>query len=92
MPVEGLDRLSILTNYVSARILEYIEYYTTYEEAIAILKAQYVSLQMKYLPSIYWLPIDKNKKKQRESRNIFQALKFLFKDSNSQNVAETEYR
>ena len=42
LPREGLDRLLVLTNYVSPRIFEYIEHCLTYDEAIGVLKAQYV--------------------------------------------------
>ena len=42
LPEEGLDKLGILINYVSPRVYETISECTTYEDAVAVLKNQYV--------------------------------------------------
>ena len=90
LPGEGLDSLSILTNYISPRIFEYIEHYTTYEEAIAILKAQYVKPANEVFAQ--HLLATRRQKSGETIEMFFQALKSLSKDRNFQNITETEYR
>ena len=45
LPREVLDRFLVLTNYVSPRIFEYIEHCRSYDEAIGVMKAQYVNIR-----------------------------------------------
>ena len=90
LPGEELDHLSILTNNVSPRIFEYIEHCTTYDEAIAILKAQYVKPANEVFAKHL---LATRRRKSGETQEMFlQALKSLYKDCNFQNVTETEYR
>ena len=43
LPIEGLNKLLVLTDYVIPRVFEYIEHCENYEGAIALLKALYVT-------------------------------------------------
>ena len=42
LPAEGLNKLQVLTNYVSPQIFEYIEHCEGYYDAVAALKALYI--------------------------------------------------
>ena len=42
LPTEGFNKLQVLTNYISPRILEYVERCERYEDAIATLRALYI--------------------------------------------------
>ena len=42
LPTDGLNKLQVLTNYVSPQIFEYIEHCEGYDNAIATMKAIYI--------------------------------------------------
>ena len=42
LPAESLNKLQVLTNYVSPQIFEYIEHCERYDDAVATLKALYI--------------------------------------------------
>ena len=90
LPSDGLNKLLVLTNYVSPRIFEFIEHCENYEGAIAVLKALYVK-PINEVFARYLLAT----RRQRSGETIdefLQALKTLSKDCNFQNVTAAVYR
>ena len=80
----------MLTNYVSRRIIEYIEHCLTYDEAIGGLKAQYVNLANEVFAR--QLLATRRQKSGETLDEFLQALKSLSKVCNFQNVTEIVYR
>ena len=59
--LEEPNKLSILVNFISARVYEYIAECDTFEDAIEILRNTYIKPKMKYLLAIYLTPANRNK-------------------------------
>ena len=80
----------MLTNYVSPRNFEYIKHCLKYDEAIGVLKAQYVKpaneVFARHLLATRW------QKNQETLDELLLVLKSLSKVCNFQNVAEIVYR
>ena len=90
LPREELDCFLMLTNYVSPRILEYIEHCLTYDEAIGILKAEYVKPNNEGFAR--HLLATRRQKSGETLDEFLQALKSLSNVCNFQNVTEIVYR
>ena len=89
LPREGLDRFLVLTNYVNPRIIEYIEHCLTYDEAIGVLKAQYVKptneIFARHHLATRWQKIEET------LVEFLHLLKSMLNVCNSQNVTEIVY-
>lgn len=90
LPTEGLNKLQVLTNYVSPRIFEYIERCERYEDAIATLKALYI----KPTNEVFSRHLLATRRQQSGEKidEFLQALKTLSKDCNFQDVTAAVYR
>ena len=90
LPTDGLNKLQVLTNYVSPRIFEYIEHCENYDDAIATLKALYIKPTNEVFARHLLAT-----RRQRSGETIDEfllALKTLSKDCNFQNVTAAVYR
>ena len=90
LPTDGLNKLQVLTNYVSHQIFEYIEHCEGYNNAISTLKALYI----KPTNEVFARHLLATRRRQSgETINEFlQSLKTLSKYCNFQNVTAAVYR
>ena len=78
LPQEGLDKLSVLTNYVSPKLFVYIEECTEYDRAIVVLKELFVKPKNEIFARHV---LDTRSQQTAESLDEYlQALKTLSKD------------
>ena len=90
LPAEGLNRLSVLTNFVSPRIYGNIVDCTSYEDAIKILKSMYIKPSNEIFARHL---LATRRQKAGESLDEFlQALKTLSKDCNFKDVSAAQYQ
>jgi RNase H-like domain found in reverse transcriptase/Integrase core domain/Reverse transcriptase (RNA-dependent DNA polymerase)/Aspartyl protease len=90
LPPEGLNKLSVLTNYVSPKIYGNIADCTTYDAAIDALKALYVKPPNEIFARHC---LATRRQKAGESLDEYlQALKSLSKDCNFKNVTAAQYQ
>ena len=90
LPAEGLNKLQVLTNYVSPQIFEYIEQCEAYEEAIATLKALYIKPTNEVFAR--HLLATRRQKSGETMDEFLQALKTLAKDCKFTAVTASVYR
>ena len=90
LPTDGLNKLQVLTNYVSPRIFEYIEHCEGYDNAIATLKALYIKPTNEVFAQ--HLQATRPQESGETIDEFLQALKTLSKDCNFQNVTAAVYR
>jgi len=90
LPGEGLDKLGVLTNFVSPRIYEAVADCTNYEVAIKILKDLYVKPSNEIFAR-YCLATGRQKAGESLDE-FFQALKMLSKECNFKTVTAEQYR
>nr|XP_039262013.1 uncharacterized protein LOC120338143 [Styela clava] len=90
LPTEGLDKLRVLTNYVSPRTYRYIRNITTYNEAIDTLKGIFV--QPKNEIYARHMLATRSQQISESVAEYLRALTELSKDCNFQNVSAKEYQ
>lgn len=89
LPQEDLDRLSLLTNFISPRIYETISECNTYNDAISTLRAQYVKPTNEVFARHR---LATRRQQVGESLDEYlQVLKILSKDCNFQAVTATQH-
>ena len=90
LPGDWLDKLKVLTNYVSPRIFEYVEQCETYESAVTTLKALYINPTNEVFTRHL---LATRRQRNGESLDEFlQALKTFSKDCNFKDVTAAIYR
>lgn len=90
LPTEGLDRLSVLTNFISPKIYGNIADCVTFEDAIQTLQALYVKPSNEIFARHL---LATRRQKEGESLDEFlQALKSLSKDCNFKDVTAAQYQ
>ena len=90
LPRDELNKLQVLTNYISPPIFEYIEHCRTYDEAIGILKALYVKPTNEVFARHQ---LATRRQQSGETIDEFlQALKVLTKDCNFKSVTAAVYK
>ena len=90
LPTEGLNKLKVLTNYVSPQIFEYIEQCDAYEEALAVLRALYIKPTNEVFAR--HLLATRRQKSGESVDEFLQALKTLAKDCKFKDVTASVYR
>nr|XP_039256281.1 uncharacterized protein K02A2.6-like [Styela clava] len=90
LPTVGLDKLGVLTNYVSPRTYRYIRNITTYDEAIDTLKGIFV--QTKNEIYARHMLATRSQQISESVAEYLRALTELSKDCNFQNVSAKEYQ
>jgi len=90
LPTEGLDRLSVLTNFVSPRICGSIADCTTFDDAIQTLKALYIKPSNEIFAR--HLLATRRQKAGESLDELLQALKTLGKDCNFKAVTAAKYQ
>ena len=89
LPQDNLDKLGLLTNFVSPKIYETISECTTYDSAISTLRSQYIKPTNEVFARHR---LATRRQQVGESLDeYFQALKILSKDCNFQAVTAAKY-
>ena len=90
LPQENLDKLVVLTNFLSPDVFEFISECETYEEAVEILRRAYVKP-----PSVVFARHTLSSRRQAQGETVdeyMQVLKALSKDCQFQSVTAVEHR
>ncbi len=90
LPAEGLNKLQVLTNYVSPRIFEYIGNCDSYDDALATLKSLYIKPTNEMFAR--HMLATRRQQSGETLDGFLQALKTLGKDCNFKDVTATVYR
>ena len=90
LPVEGLNKLQVLTNYVSPQIFEYIGHCDRYQEAIDTLRALYIKPTNEVFAR--HLLATRRQKSGETMDEFLQVLKALAKDCKFKDVTAAVYR
>ena len=89
LPQDNVDKLKVLVNYVTPRVYETISESSTYEDAIAVLKALYVKT-----PNEVYARHLLATRRQQEGESLdeyFRALRVLSKDCNFKSVTASQH-
>ena len=90
LPQEGLDKLVVLTNFLSPDIFEFVSESSTYDEAVTVLRNIYVKP-----PSVVFARHCLRTRRQQTGETVdeyMQALKVLSKDCDFKAVTAVEHR
>ncbi len=90
LPAEGLNKLQVLTNYVSPRIFEYIGNCDSYDDTLATLKYLYIKPTNEMFAR--HMLATRRQQSGETLDGFLQALKTLGKDCNFKDVTATVYR
>ena len=90
LPADSLDKLQVLTNYVSPRIFEYIEHCENYGDAIATLKVLFIKPTNEVFAR--HLLATRRQRSGETMDEFLQALKTLAKDCKFRDVTAAVYR
>ena len=90
LPQEGLDKLSVLTNYVPPKIVVYIEECTEYDRAIVVLKELFVKPKNEVFAR--HVLATRSQQTAESLDEYLQVLKTLSKDCNYQIVTAVQNR